>query len=188
MTVLRLDPVAGRAIDHALADLAAATLVRRPDGAFVEVTVAEVARLVRRLAFAGIAAAPCDADLGAPPGLMAAVGRDLAPLARGTAACDVVRVRSLTLGEATREILRRRFGGLVAADARARERARALLRGDDAVLAWSRRAWATRDGLRSRGARASLRPVVFDRAALADPALAGRTFASAGSLGTWLFS
>lgn len=188
MTVLRLEPLGGSHVDRALAAVGSATLTRREDGAFVEVAVADVARLVRALAFAGVAASACDADLAAPRGLVPAVGRDLAPLARPLAGTDIVRVRRLTLGEATREVLRRRLGGLLPAPAPARDRARALLRGEDVLLAWTRRAWLTRGVLRAGPVRRSLRPIVFDREALERPDPGGRTFASSGALQRWLFA
>jgi hypothetical protein len=188
VTVLRLSPAAGADLDRALAVVEGAMLVRRDDRVFIEVPVADVARLVRALAFAGIAAAPCDADLSAPRALRPAVGYDLAPLVAGAVACDIVRVRRLTLGEATRELLRRRFGGLAAPTEAARRRARAVLRGEDVLLAWARQGWATADALRTQRVRASLRPVVFDRGALERTDLPGRTLASAGSLGRWLFA
>jgi hypothetical protein len=70
----------------------------------------------------------------------------------------------------------------------AREHARGLLRGDDALLAWGRQAWAARDALRTRVARRSLRPVIFDRSAIERTDLDGRTLASAGALTRWLFA
>jgi hypothetical protein len=188
VTVLRLRPVAGSDLDRAMAVVEGATLVRSDAGAFIEVPVADAGRLVRALAFVGIAATSCDADLSVPRALRPAVGRDLAPLASGAVSCDMVRIRRLTLGEATRELLRRRFGGLAAPTEAARQRVRAVLRGEDVVLAWSRQGWATADALRTPRVRASLRPVVFDRGALERSDLPGRTLASAGSLSRWLFA
>lgn len=188
MTVLRLDPLPGASVDRAIAAVECLTLVRRSDGAFVDIEAAEVGRLVRTLAFAGVAAAPSEVELTVPRALLPALGRDLAPLASGLLACDIVRVRRLTLGEATRELLRRPLGGMGRPREAARERARGLLRGDDALLAWGRQAWAARDALRTRVARRSLRPVIFDRSAIERTDLDGRTLASAGALTRWLFA
>lgn len=187
MTVLRLDPLAGVGLDRAVAVLETATLVRRPDGRYADVPVADVARFVRALAFGGIAATACDADLAGPPGTIPAVGRDLDPLPEGLVAADLVRLRRLGLGESAAEVLRRRAFGLRAPPASARERCRALLRGEEVPFAWARRAWGTRAALRSRAARSSLRPLVFDRAAAEPSDLSGRAFARDGSLSRWLF-
>jgi hypothetical protein len=188
VTVLGLAPVGGTLVDGALAVVTSATLVRRPEGAFVEVALPDVARVVQALAFAGIAAGVCEIAISPPHSLVPAIGRDLGPLPRGLIAHDVVRVRRLALGEATREVLRRRFGRLPRPSADARARARALLHGEDALLAWDRRAWGSRVAVIGAEARACLRPIVFDRVALERAELRGRTFASAGSLGRWLFS
>lgn len=188
MSVLRLAPAGGMSIGAALASVGSAALARRDGGAYVEVPVAVVSRLVRALAYGGIAAEPCDADLTAPPGLIAAIGSDLAPLPAGLVAIDVVRVRRVPLGPATREVLRRRFAGLLPAAASARVRCRALLRGESVMLAWGRQAWASRAALRSPGVRRSLRPVVFDREATRRTDLAGRTSSRDEELARWLFA
>jgi len=185
VTVLRLEPVGGTAIDGALSVVDAATLARRAGGAYMEVAVADAPRLVRRLAFAGIAATPCDADLIAPDGLIPALGVDLAPLSE-TMGLDLVWIRRLGLGEATMEILRPRFGGLLGPSDAARMRCRSVLHGTDVMLAWRRLAWATRSALRH--ARTSLRPVVFDREAMRRSDLDGRAFASEGAISRWLFA
>lgn len=186
MTVLRLIPVGGSAIDRAIASVGSATLCRRPDGAFVDVPLADVGPLVRILAFAGVRAEPCAAELiAAPKGTFPAVGVDLAPLPSGLGAVDVLRVRRLGLGAATGEIMRRRLGGLIGPGDDARARCRAVLRGTDAVMAWGRAAWAPRSALRR--ARPSLRPVVFDRDAVGRADLGGRAYASDGAISRWLF-
>lgn len=187
MTVLRLEPVHGAGVDAAVSAVDAVVLARRPDGRFADVALADVARFTRALAFAGISASPCTADLVAPTGAIASIGRDLGPLPDALLAADVVRVRRLPLGEATAELLRRRTLGLRPAPPGARDRCRSLLRGEDVVLAWSRRAWGTRRALRARAARSRLRPVVFDHEAAGHPELTGRAFARDGALGRWLF-
>jgi hypothetical protein len=188
VTILRLEALVGASVDRAIAAVETATLMRRPDGAFMEVPDAQIGLVLRGLAFAGVRAEMGEVDLAVSRALLPAVGRDLSPLAKGLVACDVVRVRRLTLGQATRELLRRPALGLGRPGEPARTSARALLRCEDALLAWARQAWATRDALRTRAVRRSLRPVIFDREALTRADLRGRTLASAGALTRWLFA
>lgn len=187
MSILRVSAVAGRSLDHSLGRVGAATLTRRADGLFVEVGHDDVASLVRALAFAGVQAVPAAVDLSTPRGPIPALGLDLASVPSALVAADVVRVRAIPLGEATAEVLRRRLGWLRGPSERARIRCRTLLRGEDVLLAWDRRAWIDRRDLRDRRLRAHLRPVVFDRGAL-DAAPARRIFASDGLLAGWLFA
>jgi len=185
MTVLRLEPVAGRGIDLALAAVDAATLVRTQQACLVEVEHDQMERLVRALAFRGIRAEP--AAEAPPPRSHPAIGLDLAPLPAGLLDVDVVRIRRLALGDATREIMRRRLAALRPPSPAAQRICRAVLRGEDALFAWERRAWAARPALRDARAWRSLRPVVFDRAALERATFAGRARASDGALASWLF-
>jgi hypothetical protein len=187
MTLLRLEAVRGTALEAALALVAQAKLARTPDGRFAEIAPGEVDAFVRALAFAGIAAAPTSGELAPPSAAHAAVGRDLAPLPGFALELDLVSVRRLSLGEATRESLARRWPSLRSPSRAQRERCRSLLRGDDVAFAWTRRAWGSRSSLRARTARASLRPVIFDVAALASVADERRTFARDALLGRWLF-
>ena len=64
---------------------------------------------------------------------------------------------------------------------------RDLLCGVDAAVGWRRRAWTTRDVLRSKEARRVLRPVVFDVAAIGAPP-ERRALAREGALVQWLFA
>lgn len=186
MTVLRLEAVAGNAIDRALAAVGTLTLVRRPDGAFADVREQDAAPLIRALALAGIAAVPSMVDLAPPSGTHAAVGRDLAPFPGLAISVDLLEVRRVPVGEATRASLARRLPRLRRPSRAQRERCDALLRERDVALAWRRRAWASRAALRSGAARVSLRPVVFDPDALTREE--ERTvLASAGLIGRWLF-
>lgn len=187
MTVLRLIPSGGRGIASALAVMDPVVLARRDGAAYAGLPVALVPCFARALAFAGIAAELCDADLAPPTGLLVARGVDLAPLPHGLVELDLVRVRRIPLGPATREILRRRFAGLLPPGRSARLRCRALLRGENALFAWDRHAWATRAALRSGRARASLRPVVFDREGSARTELDRRTSSRDDDLARWLF-
>lgn len=188
MTILRLARRADVPVGPAFAGIDAVLLARRDGAAFVRVASPAVGPFVRALAFCGIAATPCDVDLGPPAGLFTAIGIDLRPIPADLVGLDVVRVRRLPLGEATREALRRRLGALRGPDAKARTRCRALLRGEQVVLAWRRQAWATRASLRSRQARASLRPVVFEREAATESDLTGRISSLDDALGRWLFA
>ncbi len=186
MTVLRLEAVDGSAIDGALAAVGEITLARRPDGAFADVRGQDAGPLIRALAFAGIAAVPSIVDLSPPSGTHAAVGRDLAPLPDLGVALDLLELRRVPLGEATRASLARRLPRLRRPSRAQQERCEALLRERDVALAWRRRAWASRATLRTGVARVSLRPVVFDRDALAR-ADERTVLASAGLIARWLF-
>ncbi len=187
MTSLRLRSVRGIAVEPALARVGSAVLARRPDGVFAEVSPAETDAFIRALAFAGIAAAPCVVDLAPPPGTRAAIGRDLAPVADLVPALDVVDVRRLCLGAATRESLARGWRALRPPSRAQRERCRALLRGEDTAFAWRRRVWATRAVLKAAASRVALRPIVFDVDALTHPRDEGRALASDGRIARWLF-
>lgn len=186
MTVLRLEAADANAIDVALGAVGAITLVRRPDGVFAGVREQDADPLIRVLAFAGIAAIPSIVDLAPPPGTHPAVGRDLADLRDLPLALDLVEIRRVPLGEATRASLARALPRLRRPSRAQRERCEALLRERDVALAWRRRVWAARATLRSRLARSSLRPIVFDRDALTRRD--ERTvLASEGLIGRWLF-
>src|SRR2546425_11657022 len=184
MIVLRCERLADGDVDRAIASIGTATLARTPDGAFVEVEEEQSARAKRLLAFAGVRATAGLQTLAPRPGTRAALGRDLTPLPLAAVALDLVHVRALAVGAETQRLLRARWGRR----ARATDRAvvRALLRGEDAAIGWRRRAWTTRDVLRSVEARHALRPIVFDVGALVAPP-EHRVFAKDGALARWLF-
>ncbi|HEV8468404.1 MAG TPA: hypothetical protein VGR46_02255 [Candidatus Limnocylindria bacterium] len=184
MAVLRCERIADGDVDRAIASIGTATLARMPDGAFVEVEDPQSARAQRLLAFAGVRATAGLQTLAPRPGTRAAVGRDLTPLPLGSVALDLVHVRALAPGIETQRLLRSRWGRR----ARATDRAlvRALLRGDEMAIGWRRRAWTTRDVLRSAEARRALRAVVFDVGAIVAPP-EHRVFAKDGALARWLF-
>lgn len=187
MTVLRLEAVSGRDLDRALAVVGSATLTRRAGACYVDVALGDVVKLTRALAFGGIAARPTDTDLSVPAGLIPAVGCDLEPIPTDLATADVVRVRRVGLGEATAEILRRRLAAFRAPSAQARARCRGLLRGEEVLFAWGRRAWGSREALRAASVRSTLRPAVFDRTAIDRDDRPGRSFVSDGALARWAF-
>jgi hypothetical protein len=63
---------------------------------------------------------------------------------------------------------------------------RDLLSGVDASVGWRRRAWTTREVLRTAEARRVLRPVVFDIGAIGAPP-ERRALAREGAISRWLF-
>jgi hypothetical protein len=172
-------------VDAAIASLGAATLARTPAGAFVEVEDHLADRARRVLAFAGVRAGESAEALAPGRGTRAAIGRDLTPLPLASLALDLVHVRSLPLGPETARLLRAR--PLQRANAGRRALVRDLLCGVDAAVGWRRRAWTTRDVLRTTEARRVLRPVVFDIAAIGAPP-ERRALARDGALARWLFA
>jgi hypothetical protein len=187
VTVLRLAPIRGQAIGRWLAAVDAATLVRRGADVYLDILPADAGAAVRELALAGISAQAVDTALDVPRHLAVGIGVDLTPLAGGLGAFDVVRVERVPLGVATAEVLRRRLERILPPNRRSRDRCRALLRGGCVMFRWGRRVWASRGALRGRSARASIRPVVFDRASLEHWELTGWTCTCEGALAQWAF-
>lgn len=188
MTVFRLAAVRGTAIGSALASVEAATIVRHGADVFLGIPREAAGAAVRGLAFAGIAADASEKDLVPPRDLAVGIGTDLVPLGAGLMAFDVLRLERIPLGAATSEVLRGRLGGVLPPGRDARDRCRALLRGECAMFRWGRRIWASREALRARPARSSVRPVVFDRASLARWPLEGRIWTSDEALSRWVFA
>ena len=185
MTVLGCRRLASGDVDGAISSLGALTLARTPVGAFVELDDQLVDRACRVLAFAGVRAVVSLETLAPLPGTRAAIGRDLTPLPLSSLALDLVQVRPLPLGPETARLLRAR--PLQRQSAMRRALVRDLLRGADAAVGWRRRAWTTRDVLRTKEARRVLRPVVFDIAAIGAPP-ERRALTREGSLAKWLFA
>jgi hypothetical protein len=185
VTVLRCERLATGNVDGAIASLGAVTLARTPLGAFIEVEDHLLDRARRVLAFAGVRVAISAESLVPSRGTRPAIGRDLTPLPLPSLALDLVHVRSLPLGPETARLLRAR--PLQRANATRRALVRDLLRGVDAAVGWRRRAWTTRDVLRTAEARRVLRPVVFDIAAIGAPP-ERRALARDGVLARWLFA
>ena len=183
--MLRCERLATGDIDAAVASLGAVTLARTPVGSFVEVEGHLVDRARRLLAFAGVRATVCLETLAPRPGTRAAIGRDLTPLPLPSLALDLVHVRSLPLGPETSRLLG--GGPLRRPNAARRALVRDLLSGVEASFGWRRRAWTTRDVLRSGDVRRVLRPVVFDIAAIGAPP-ERRALARQGSIARWLFA
>jgi hypothetical protein len=185
VTVLRCERLAAGDVDTAIASLGSATLARTPVGAFIEVDDHIVDGARRVLAFAGVRAAVSLETLDPRPGTRAAIGRDLTPLPLQSLALDLVHVRSLPLGPETARLLR--AGPIRGPNASKRALVRDLLSGVEASVGWRRRAWTTRDVLRTAEARRVLRPVVFDIAAISAPS-ERRALAREGAIGRWLFA
>ena len=185
MTVLHCERLASGDVDAAVASLGAAILARTPVGAFVEVDGHLVERARRLLAFAGVRATVSLETLAPRPGTRAAIGRDLTPLPLPSLALDLVHLRSLPLGPETARLLR--AGPLRRPSAARRALVRDLLSGAEASFGWRRRAWTTRDVLRTGEVRRVFRPVVFDIAAISAPPERW-ALARNGSIARWLFA
>ena len=185
MPVLRCERLATGDVDAAIASLGAVTLARTPVGAFVEIDDHVVDRARRVLAYAGVCAGLSLETLSPRPGTRAAIGRDLTPLPLPSLALDLVHVRPLPLGAEAARLLR--AGPLQRPNAARRALVRDLLSGADAAVGWRRRAWTSRDVLRTTEARRVLRPVIFDIAAIGAPP-ERRAFAREGALARWLFA
>lgn len=135
----------------------------------------------RALAFRGLSVAAGEDRLPEPPRLRAAIGTGLAPTTLADdIELDMLEIRVVPLGEATQSLLRRPFRSFPLG-ARRRSRCRALLRGTDVLLEVRRSAWCGRATL-SR-ARHDLRPLLFDRTAMAP---VHRVFAADGVISRWV--
>ena len=185
MTVLRCERLADGDVDAALASLGVVTLARTPLGAFVDIDDHLVDRALRVLAFAGVRGVASLESLVPRGGTRPAIGRDLTPLPLPSLALDLVHVRSLPLGPETARLLR--AGPLRRPNPRRRALVRDLLCGVDKAVGWRRRAWTTRDVLRTTEARRVLRPVVFDISAISAPP-ERRALTREGTLARWLFA
>lgn len=185
MAVLRCERLASANVDAAIASLGAVTLARTPEGAFLEIEDHLIDRARRVLSFAGVRAVLTAETLAPRAGTRAAIGRDLTPLPLSSLVLDLIHVRSLPLGPETARLLR--AGPLRRPSATRRALVRDLLSGVDAAVGWRRRAWTTREVLRTSEARRVLRPVVFDIGAIGAPP-ERRALARDGALARWLFA
>jgi len=183
-TTLRLEAVQRAAFDRRLARLGAGRLTRSAHDTYLE-TDRGIDEVTHELALAGVRAARC--ALPAPEaGFRPAIAFDLTPLGDGLQGIDVVEVRAVSLGEASAALMRRRLPWL-RASRQSREACRRLLRDDDAVLGWRRIVWCSVGSLRAARARVRLRPVVFDRDAVAERALQW-TYANDAAIERWAFA
>jgi hypothetical protein len=185
VAVLRCERLASGNVDTAIASLGAVTLARTPAGAFIEIDDHLMDRARRILSFAGVRVASTAETLAPRAGTRVAIGRDLTPLPLSSLVLDLIHVRSLPLGPETARLLR--AGLLQGPSATRRALVRDLLRGVEAAVGWRRRAWTTREVLRTREARRVLRRVVFDIGAIGAPP-ERRALAREGALARWLFA
>jgi hypothetical protein len=183
--VLRCERLASGDVGKAIASLGAVTLARTPAGVFIEVDDHNLDRARRVLAFAGVRAGVAIETLAPRRGTRAAIGRDLTPLPLSSLALDLVHVRSLPLGAEAARLLC--AGRLRRPNAARRALIRDLLGGVEASVGWRRRAWTTRDVLRTAEVRRVLRPFVFDIAAIGSPP-ERRALAGDGAIARWLFA
>ena len=184
-TTLRLVPVQRAAFDCRLARLGAGRLTRAARDTYLETDLG-LPEVAHELALAGIRVTRCLAVPGPAVGFRPAIAFDLTPLGDGLLGIDVVEVRVVTLGEASAALMRRRLPWL-RGSRQSREACRRLLRDDDAVLGWRRIVWCSTGSLRVARARIRLRPVVFDRDALAGRALQW-TYANDAAIERWAFA
>lgn len=185
--ILRLTSVSGDQIDAAVAAIGELTLVRRPDGCFAEVGERQAQAFVRLLAYAGIQAEPVETDLRHAATAIPATAGDLRPAPVDLVISDSVRIRRMPLGDATAEVLRRRFALFRGPSLEARRKCVRLLRGQDVMFSWHRRALVAPSAVRSLRRSSSLRPVIFDRPSADWTGSEPRAFASDGLLARWAF-
>ena len=184
-TTLRLESVQRAAFDRRLARLGTARLTRSERVTYLEIDRG-IDEVTHELALAGVRVTPCLALPGPAAGFRPAIALDLAPLGDGLQGIDVVEIRAIPLSEASAVLMRRRLPWL-RGSRQSREACRRLLRDDDAVLGWRRIVWCSIRSLRVARARVRLRPVVFDRDALAGHALQW-TYAKDAAIERWAFA
>jgi hypothetical protein len=182
---LRLEAVRPTGFDRSLARLGASTFTRSALDTYLEIDRG-IDEVIHELALAGIRATPCPGLPGPAVGLRPAVAFDLTPLSDALQAIDVVEVRAVPLSEASAALMRSPLPWL-RAPRKSREACRRLLRDDDAVLGWRRIVWCSVASLRVARARVRLRPVVFDRDALARRDLRW-AYANDGAIERWAFA
>lgn len=168
-------------VDREVAGLPWVRLERRNGAIYMECAVETIARAASAFARAGLHLEPAPA-VASPRGLVAAVVSHMAPFGDGELV-DVITIRRISLGEATAWARARRWP-LLDRHGRARDRVRALLRGDEIAFRWRRLVFAEASALRRRRLDGA-RPVVFDRDAL-DGAPDHVGFASTAALAAWL--
>lgn len=184
MTALRLEPRYGRALDLALAAVEHLSLARCVDGTFAEAP-SPADRLERALAFAGIDATPAVVS-GIAPSAVRVRCAGLAAVPRRLVLMDVVRIQRVPLGIATAHVMRRRFSRLRPPSADAVRRCTRLLRGENALLSWTREAWIRREDLRDLRRFCPVR--LAPSGAASAPPRARLAWASEGLFARWAFA
>lgn len=184
-TTLRLEAVQRAAFDCRLARLGAGRLTRAAHDTYLE-TDRGLPEVTHELALAGIRVTQGLAVPGPAAGFRPAIAFDLTPLGDGLLGIDVVEVRAVPLSEASAALMRRRLPWL-RSSRQSREACRRLLRDEDAVLGWRRIVWCSVGSLRVARTGIRLRPVVFDRDALAGRDLQW-TYANDAAIERWAFA
>lgn len=179
MTTLLLELRDHQPFDLAL-DAPRFALFRRGTEVRMSLDERHVGRVRRALALRGIHTELVPGDMPGAPSSVRAVGTGLAPVALRPGDLDLIDVRVVPLSEATSRALRRPLRWWPARASR-RARCRALLRGSDALFEVRRTAWCARGTIRAN--RRTLRPVLFDAAALARTM---RIHASERALTRWI--
>jgi hypothetical protein len=182
MTDLKLEPVRASQLDSQIARLGRARLMRHSSGLHLQAD-APLELAMRVMALVGIRCTVVAQMPQVPVLLRPAIGFDLSPVDRSAGAFDVVEVQAVSLGDATRSLIRRRAGWLPI-PRRDRERCRALLHGEDVILAWRRTVWCAAASFRDVRRQARLRPIVFDRGAI-ERNRPRWIYASEGALTRW---
>jgi hypothetical protein len=175
---IRIEAVAPARFDTHVASLAWARLRRGPDGVSLECASEDAEHAKILIVRAGARACAPAPEIAPVRRTLPALMSDLVPVASEDAV-DTIVLRRVDPAEATTRLWRRSW--LVRRPDRAG--VRAVLRGDDQLLAWRRVIWATAATLRSR--LRSARPVIFDHEAIEH----GReryTFARDDALTRWL--
>ena len=184
-TGVRLEALRCAAFDACLANLGGGRLTRTDGATYLE-TDLHLDEATYRLALAGVRATRCERVPLPGAGLRPAIGLDLTPLDGSVSAIDVIELRSVSLGDASAALMRRRMPWLRGANA-ARTACRQLLREEDAVLTWRRVLWCSIASLRDARSRCRVRPVVVDHAAL-DRHPPRWTYAGEGAIERWAFA
>jgi hypothetical protein len=152
-----IEPIAPTHFDAQIASLRWARLRRGPNGVSLECATDDADRALVLIARAGARVCTAAGVVAPATRSLPALMSDLAPLA-AEGVVDTIVLRRVDPAEATARLERRSWLF------RRPDRAgiRAVLRGDDQLIAWRRVVWATASTLRSRMLRAA-RPIIFDR-------------------------
>ena len=183
-STLLLEAVRRTEFDARLAQLGGGKLTRAAGVTYLE-SDRDVGEATHELALAGIRVSWSSVS-GLATGLHPAIALDLEPLDAALGAVDVVEFTRIPLSEATAALMHRRLPWLRSSQAR-RGACLRLLREEDAVIGWRRITWCSVAAMRVARARARLRPVVFDRAAVDSHAFRW-TYARDGAIERWAFA
>ena len=183
-TIVRLEAVKRTAFDLRVAQLGHGKITRTASVTYLE-SDRRIEDVGYQLAMAGIRVTRCSAIPGAAAELRPAIAFDLAPLDDSIRAVDVVEIEPISLGQASARLMHRRVRWLPHSRV-ARDACRRLLRDEDAILGWRRIVWCSVGSLRAARTHVRLRPVVFDKAAVARQPLRW-TYVRDGAIERWAF-